>query len=37
MTAVAVLLAYTGRGVRRAEGGVIVALYVAFAVVIASR
>jgi len=37
MTAVAVALAYTGRGVKRAEGGVIVALYLAFAAVIASR
>lgn len=37
MTAIAVVLTYAGRGVRRAEGGVIVALYVAFAAVIASR
>ncbi len=37
MTAAAVVLTYTGRGLRRAEGGVIVALYVAFAAVIASR
>jgi cation:H+ antiporter len=37
MTAVAVLLTYAGRGLRRLEGAVIVALYVAFVAVIASR
>ncbi len=37
MTAVAVGFAYLGHGLRRAEGGVIIALYVAFAAVIASR
>jgi cation:H+ antiporter len=37
MTAVAIALTYSGRGLRRAEGGVIVALYVAFAAVIASQ
>jgi len=37
MTAVAVVFAYAGHGLRRAEGAVIVALYVAFAAVIASR
>jgi cation:H+ antiporter len=37
MTAVAVALAYLGHGLRRAEGGVVIALYVAFAAVIASR
>ncbi len=37
MTAIAVALSYAGHGVRRSEGAVIVALYVAFAAVIASR
>jgi cation:H+ antiporter len=37
MTAVAIVLTYTGRGLRRTEGAVIVALYIAFAAVIASR
>ena len=37
MTVVAVGLAYAGHGLRRAEGGVVIALYVAFAAVIASR
>ena len=37
MTVVAVVLSYRGDGVRRSEGAVIVALYVAFAAVIASR
>jgi cation:H+ antiporter len=37
MTAVAVVLTYTDRGLRRAEGAAIVALYVAFAAVIASQ
>jgi cation:H+ antiporter len=37
MTAVAVVFSYAGHGLRRAEGGVVVALYVAFAAVIASR
>jgi cation:H+ antiporter len=37
MTAVAVVLTYAREGLRRPEGAVIVALYVAFAAVIASR
>ena len=37
MTVVAVVLSYVANGVRRSEGAVIVALYVAFAAVIASR
>jgi cation:H+ antiporter len=37
MTLVAVVLSYAGHGVRRSEGAVIVAMYVAFAVVIATR
>jgi cation:H+ antiporter len=37
MTVVAVVLSYRGEGVRRSEGAVIVALYIAFAAVIASR
>jgi cation:H+ antiporter len=37
MTAVAVVLTYAREGLRRTEGAVIVALYVAFAAVIASR
>ena len=37
MTAVAVVFAYMGHGVRRLEGGVVILLYVAFAVVVASR
>ncbi len=37
MTAVAVVFAYMGHGVRRVEGGAVILLYVAFAVVIASR
>jgi cation:H+ antiporter len=37
MTVVAVVLSYRGEGVRRSEGAVIVALYVAFAAVIAFR
>jgi cation:H+ antiporter len=37
MTVVAVALSYLGEGVRRSEGAVIVALYVAFAAVIATR
>ena len=37
MTAVAVVFAYMGHGVRRVEGGVVILLYVAFAVVVASR
>jgi cation:H+ antiporter len=37
MTAVAVALAYAGHGLRRAEGAVVIALYIAFAAVIASR
>jgi len=37
MTAVAVVFAYAGHGLRRTEGGVVIALYVAFAAVIASR
>ena len=37
MTAFAVVFAYMGHGVRRVEGGVVILLYVAFAVVVASR
>jgi cation:H+ antiporter len=37
MTLLAVVFAYAGRGVRRAEGAVVIALYIAFAVVIASQ
>lgn len=37
MTAVAVGFAYAGHGLRRAEGGAVIALYVAFAAVIATR
>ncbi|HST25758.1 MAG TPA: hypothetical protein VLJ76_07185 [Gaiellaceae bacterium] len=37
MTVVAVGLAYLGEGLRRAEGCVVIALYVAFAAVIATR
>jgi cation:H+ antiporter len=37
MTAVAVVFAYMGHGVRRVEGVVVILLYVAFAVVVASR
>jgi cation:H+ antiporter len=37
MTALAVLFTYLGHGLRRVEGSVVVLLYVAFAVVIASR
>jgi cation:H+ antiporter len=37
MTVLAVAFAYAGHGVRRAEGGVVIALYVAFAVVIATQ
>ena len=37
MTVAAVALSYRGEGVRRSEGAVIVALYVAFAAVIATR
>ena len=37
MTAVAVVLSYAGHGVRRAEGAVMILLYVAFAAVIATR
>src|SRR5262249_41902807 len=37
MTAVAVVFAYIGHGVRRVEGAVVILLYVAFAVVVASR
>jgi len=37
MTAIAVAFSYAGHGLRRAEGGIVVALYVAFAAVIASR
>ena len=37
MTAVAVALSYAGHGLRRADGAVIVVLYIAFAAVIASR
>ncbi len=37
MTVVAIALTYAGHGIRRVEGAVIVALYVAFAVVIVSR
>jgi cation:H+ antiporter len=37
MTAVAVVLTYAREGLRRTEGAIIVALYVAFAAVIASR
>jgi cation:H+ antiporter len=37
MTALAVLFAYVGHGVRRIEGGVVILLYVAFAVVVATR
>jgi cation:H+ antiporter len=37
MTTVAVVFAYMGHGVRRLEGGVVILLYVAFAVVVASR
>jgi cation:H+ antiporter len=37
MTVVAVALSYRGEGVRRSEGAIIVALYVVFAAVIATR
>ena len=37
MTAAAVAFAYAGHGLRRAEGAAVIALYVAFAAVIASR
>jgi cation:H+ antiporter len=37
MTALAVVFAYLGHGVRRVEGSVVILLYVAFAVVIAVR
>jgi cation:H+ antiporter len=37
MTIVAVVFAYAGHGVRRAEGAVVIALYLAFAVVVASQ
>lgn len=37
MTAVAVVLAYAGHGLPRVQGAVVIALYVAFAAVIASR
>jgi hypothetical protein len=37
MTVLCVVFAYAGHGVRRAEGAVVIALYVAFAVVVASR
>ena len=37
MTVVAVAFSYAGHGLRRAEGAAVVALYVAFAAVIASR
>jgi cation:H+ antiporter len=37
MTAIAVVFSYAGHGVRRLEGAVVIALYVAFAVVIASQ
>jgi cation:H+ antiporter len=37
MTLVAVVFAYAGRGVRRTEGAVVIALYVAFAVVVATQ
>jgi cation:H+ antiporter len=37
MTLLCVVFAYAGHGLRRAEGAVVVLLYVAFAVVIASR
>jgi cation:H+ antiporter len=37
MTLVAVVFTYTGHGLRRAEGGVVVLLYAAFAAVIASQ
>jgi cation:H+ antiporter len=37
MTLLAVVFAYAGHGVRRTEGAVVIALYVAFAVVIASQ
>jgi len=37
MTVLCIVFAYVGHGVRRAEGAVVVLLYVAFAVVIASR
>jgi cation:H+ antiporter len=37
MTAAAIGFAYLGHGLRRAEGAVVIALYVAFAAVIASR
>jgi cation:H+ antiporter len=37
MTVLAVVFAYAGHGVRRAEGCIVIALYVAFAVVIASQ
>jgi cation:H+ antiporter len=37
MTLLAVVFSYAGHGVRRAEGAVVIALYVAFAVVIASQ
>jgi hypothetical protein len=37
MTAIAVLFAYLGHGLRRVEGAVVILLYVAFAVVVATR
>lgn len=37
MTIIAVVFAYAGHGVRRAEGAAVIALYVGFAVVVASQ
>jgi hypothetical protein len=37
MTVAAIALAYRGGGLRRSEGAVVVALYVVFATVIATR